>query len=201
MTTVAVTRETTASRTRKSSGDLKATLELLVVQLKSELDQTKKNIASLKSAWDSQVQGFQELLASRNADLKQKSDALTQALNERDVFREELDSTRRWVRDYERSISELRKDLRRLSEANANLTERNQENLKNASRNGDVAAVLASILAATNTPADVMLKFAETADHVGIAPDDILDEVQIALKRGYAMQVEHAISGVVSMQY
>ncbi len=161
----------------------------LVARIKRELANARELIVLTRDA-----------LVQAGDTLAQKKDELTQALNERDLARGERDNRQRWALEnqviYERKISELRKDLRYMQETNADLGEKKQSNFDKALRNADVAAVLACLVAKTSTPADIILKFAEAAEQMGVSPE-VLEEVQTALKRGYAAQVEQVVSTAI----
>ena len=72
----------------------------------------------------------------------------------------------------------------------SDLREENHKNVAKARRHGDAAAVLACLLAGTDTPFNLMMRLSEASDRMAI-PSDILDEIKIALKRGYAAEIEH----------
>ncbi len=160
----------------------------LVAQLERELAQAREDARFANAR-----------LSETSASLTRRTEVLTIALNERDEAREERDYSRRWARDdaaaYDRRESELRKDLRRIRDANADLCEKNRDNFDKAYRNGEVAAVLACLVAATNSPADAMLKFTQTAEQMGVSPE-VLEVTQTALKRGYTAQVEQTITAL-----
>ena len=127
-------------------------------------------------------------MAEAGAALFQKNDQLTQALNERDMVRNERD-------DYYRSVIELRKDLNRLREAHTQLTETNQQNFDKACLSAVGLAVLVSCLVDVTgeAPVETMSRLLENVDRMYVSPK-VIGEIQSAFKRGYAAQVERAVA-------
>ncbi len=197
MTTVAVTHSTTNGQKvahRKTKLHSVAWLERELSEARKDLglagerlDATRIELSEVKDARDAQIQGLQELVVRRDDALTQKNDALTRALNERDDARSERD-------EYFRAITEARKDLRRVQEALTDLIKENRDNFNKARRKGDIAAVLASCLisATGEAPAETLLRFSDAAEQMDVS-SDIIEDIGVALKRGYNAQVKQII--------
>lgn len=127
------------------------------------------------------------------AELAQKSDDLTLALNKRDDAREDRDLARKDATE----IFDLRQanceELIQVRSDIAELADRNRENFDKAYRNAEVAAVLAKVIIAETDegPIATMKRFITSAGQMGISPE-ILDEVKNALARGFLAQMELA---------
>lgn len=176
---------------RKPTRRLVARLESEITGLKKELELAAETL-SLSD----------KRLAEANTSLTAKNDELLLALNQRDGARSQRDIRDVWIRDdkaeYNRNMTELLGDLRRLQAAQNQLMETNRNNFDKSARSGDVSAVLVACLveATCEDPVKTMERVVRTGKQMGVS-SEVLGEVEVAFKRAYMARIEQTVDAVV----
>lgn len=129
--------------------------------------------------------------------LTRKNDMLILALDQRDRAYDDRDRANHSAReDYAEHMANearLRSEVESLRKANGELSKINQNNFDKAARMGDIAAVLACMAAEDHPPAETVIRMSKIAAKMIIKLDDT-EEVRVALKRGYAAQVDEVVN-------
>ncbi len=137
-------------------------------------------------------------ISDLNIVLEKKNDELTQALNDRDLARDERDDMREKNKDAISFLSGLvvgaGRDIKRLLDEKGEIIRLNQANFDKACRNMDMASVLALILVNSGyTPDKLLADFTNLAPELGVSPE-VLEDLGNALKRAFVRKIEMSVA-------
>ena len=196
----------------------KETLGLALVkqQRRKPRKPTKRLVAQLERELAEALSANDKLMAEVDRcarSLDQRRDELTnlniycdKVVNERDRFRIERDDSSRWARENDdirmREMREFCNELGQVQAENDELRRMNQNNFDKAVRTADVAAVLASRLIENTDegPVKIMVNFGKMIQQMNLT-QNVLDEVESVLLRGYSAQVKQIADEVRQASY